>query len=398
MVKINCMGGGGYFSDDVSATKAQVVKGHTTITKDQNDEIIEGTMAEVPANDSSNQLYMSGQNLYIGMTNGAHRTINSTLNLEYPEVSVQLSNLSNTIGATDPSKILSGTTISGKAGTMTNNGSWSSSLGLSGQVTIPKGYHDGTGKITRAYSTFAGQVITPSSQDQTLQTKNKIITSNIVCLGNSKLTAANIKHGVSLFGITGTCPSSRYAAYDGSTFKGALNKGLISGIDYYCRLYDGPYLGDREIVRSIYNKWHGGTTYNTESINAPGYNLKNQTVTSGELYLEGYTRVDSADSSWFHYIGYRSVDTVNLGLYKSVIITYESSSSVYTYIHSVSLCVTNQDGTVTNTLSSDSNGVFDVSGITGRWYLGFIFRIVFESTKNSYDKFWTGRITKIEFV
>jgi len=71
--------------------------------------------------------------------------------------------LSNTIGATDASKILSGTTISGKSGTMINNGSWSSSLGLSGSVTIPKGYHDGTGKITRAYNTFAGQVITPSS-------------------------------------------------------------------------------------------------------------------------------------------------------------------------------------------------------------------------------------------
>jgi len=34
MVNVNCTGGGGYFSDDVSATKAQVVKGKRTVTKD----------------------------------------------------------------------------------------------------------------------------------------------------------------------------------------------------------------------------------------------------------------------------------------------------------------------------------------------------------------------------
>lgn len=398
MVKINCMGGGGYFSDDISATKAQVVQGHTTITKDQNDEVVEGTMTEVPANDPSNQIHISDNNLNLCMTNGAHRTINSTLGLTYPEVSVQLSTLSNTIGATDASKILSGTTISGKSGTMINNGSWSSSLGLSGSVTIPKGYHDGTGKITRAYNTFAGQVITPSSQDQTLQTSNRIVTGNIVCLGNSNLIAANIKHGVSIFGITGQCPSSRYAAYDGNTFKGALGNGLISGVDYYCDLYDGSSLGNRAMVRSIYNKWHGGSTYDTEHQDAPGYNNPNQILTHGKAYLEGVTLNSSSDRTWFHYIGYRSVDTVNLGLYKSVVITYTESATRYTSLHSVYLCITNQAGTITNTISADNNGVFDVSSISGSWYLGFIFRIEFESQNNIYDKNWSGEITKIEFV
>ena len=53
MVKINCMGGGGYFSDDVSAKKSQVVKGCSTITSDQNDEIVEGTMIDVASNDAN---------------------------------------------------------------------------------------------------------------------------------------------------------------------------------------------------------------------------------------------------------------------------------------------------------------------------------------------------------
>ena len=51
MVNVNCTGGGGYFSDDMTATKANVVTGHRTITKDSNDEIVEGTMSEIGAND-----------------------------------------------------------------------------------------------------------------------------------------------------------------------------------------------------------------------------------------------------------------------------------------------------------------------------------------------------------
>ena len=228
MVNVNCMGGGGYFSDDVSAKRSQVVKGHSTITNDQNDEIVEGTMLDVASDDRNVGRYVASNNLILGMTNGAHRTKNSTSG--FPEVSIPLSDVASTIGATDSSKILKGTTISGVAGTMSDNGAWSSSLGLSGSVVIPKGYHNGSGKITRPVTAFSGGVYTPSAQDQTIVTKDKALTGNIICLGNANLKAENIKHGVKLFGITGTRNPSSYNAYTGSGFQGALSGGVITNV------------------------------------------------------------------------------------------------------------------------------------------------------------------------
>lgn len=40
-------GGGGVSSDDVTATKAQVLKGCKTITADSDDEIVEGTLPTI---------------------------------------------------------------------------------------------------------------------------------------------------------------------------------------------------------------------------------------------------------------------------------------------------------------------------------------------------------------
>ena len=92
------------------------------------------------------------------MTNGAHRTNGTT---GYPEVYIPLSTLRTTIGYTDASKVLTGTTIAGLAGTMVNRGAWSGTIGLSGAVTIPQGYHNGSGKITRAYTVHSGGTFTP---------------------------------------------------------------------------------------------------------------------------------------------------------------------------------------------------------------------------------------------
>ena len=41
-------------------------------------------------------------------------------------------------------------------GTMTNNGSWSGTTSYQGSLTIPKGYHDGTGKVTGGSFSFSG--------------------------------------------------------------------------------------------------------------------------------------------------------------------------------------------------------------------------------------------------
>ena len=202
MVNVNCTGGGGYFSDDVSATKAQVVKGKHTVTKDQSDEVVEGTMVEVGATDAQKSNAVANSNLYLRMTNGAHRTKNQTSG--YPEVYISLQTLRSTIGATDASKILTGTNIAGLAGTMVNRGAWNSTLALSGSVTIPQGWHNGSGKISRPYSTYGGGTFTPSASNQTIPTSGKFLTGNVNCKADANFIASNIKHGVTIFGVTGT--------------------------------------------------------------------------------------------------------------------------------------------------------------------------------------------------
>lgn len=241
MVNVNCTGGGGYFSDDVSATKAQVVEGHYTVTNDSDDEIIEGTMAEVGVADLQQSNAVENGNLYLRMTNGAHRTINQTQG--YPEIYIPLSDLRTAIGATDSSKILSGTTIAGLSGTMVNRDGWSGTIGLSGSVKIPAGFHNGQGKITRPYSTYNGGTFTPQASDQTIPTQGKIVTDNIICAGNANLIASNIKHGVTIMGVGGTYQSP-YFYGDGRNGQSIFGNKAI-GYSWYGDNYDWNNKHDR---------------------------------------------------------------------------------------------------------------------------------------------------------
>lgn len=241
MVNVNCTGGGGYFSDDVSATKAQVVKGKRTVTKDQSDEVTEGTMVEVGATDAQKSNAVANGNLYLCMTNGAHRTKNQTSG--YPEVYIPLQTLRSTIGATDASKILTGTTIAGLAGTMVNRGAWSGTLTLSGQITIPQGWHNGSGKITRPYSTYNGGTFTPSASNQTIPTSGKILTGNVNCKADANLIASNLKHGVTIMGVGGTYQSP-YFYGDGRNGQSIFGDKAI-GYSWYGDTYDWNGKHDR---------------------------------------------------------------------------------------------------------------------------------------------------------
>lgn len=211
MVNVNCTGGGGYFSEDVSATQAQIVTGKQTVARDSNDEVIEGTMEEIGYADVQKSNAVANGNLYLRMANGAHRTKNQTSG--YPEVYIPLQDLRSAIGATDASKILKGATIAGLAGTMVNRGAWNGTLALSGSVVIPQGWHNGNGKITRSYATYDGGVFTPSASDQIIATAGKILTGDVKCKADVNLIAQNIRHGVSIMGITGAYFSP--TIYDG---------------------------------------------------------------------------------------------------------------------------------------------------------------------------------------
>ena len=70
--------------------------------------------------------------------------------------------------------------------TTTNRGAWNGSVGVNGSVTIPQGYHNGSGKVTNSTPTMGAQTITPSGSQQTVSCSGKYMTGNVI------VKAANI--------------------------------------------------------------------------------------------------------------------------------------------------------------------------------------------------------------
>ena len=65
-------------------------------------------------------------------------------------------------------------------GTMPNNGAVTHELPANGSYTIPKGYHNGSGKVTQDIPTQAAKTITPSTSKQTVSVNGKLMTGDIV--------------------------------------------------------------------------------------------------------------------------------------------------------------------------------------------------------------------------
>lgn len=86
---------------------------------------------------------------------------------------------------------------------ITSRGAWSSSLGINGSLTIPEGYHNGQGKITQSIATKGAQTYTPSTVNQTIATGQYLSGSQTIA-GDPNLVPANIARGKTIFGVTGT--------------------------------------------------------------------------------------------------------------------------------------------------------------------------------------------------
>lgn len=87
-------------------------------------------------------------------------------------------------------------------GTMPNNGAVSTTIGINGTYTIPKGYHDGTGKVTQTIPVITSNIYTPSASPQVI-TKGQYLSGDQTIKGDYNLIGANIKKGKTIFGIKG---------------------------------------------------------------------------------------------------------------------------------------------------------------------------------------------------
>lgn len=88
-------------------------------------------------------------------------------------------------------------------GNMPNNGSVSATMAINGTYIIPKGYHNGNGKITQSIPSQGATTYIPSTSDQIIYS-GRYLSGNQTIKGDANLVASNIVRGKSIFGVVGT--------------------------------------------------------------------------------------------------------------------------------------------------------------------------------------------------
>lgn len=93
---------------------------------------------------------------------------------------------------------------------ITDRGAWGTSIGVNGSIAIPEGYHNGAGRITQSIPVQGGSTITPGTANKTAVAANRYVNGDIVVAGDSRLIPANIKAGTSIFGVAGSMVDYSY--------------------------------------------------------------------------------------------------------------------------------------------------------------------------------------------
>lgn len=227
------------------------------------------------------------------------------------------------------SDILAGKTgadSSGNAvnGSMTNNGAWSTTKTSNGDVPIPAGFHNGSGKVSVNVSTSSGALDTPSisfnttngkftatsrvktsgyistsetktashtintylggeytptKASQTVSLTEKYCTGNVVIKGDNNLIPANIKNGISIFGVAGS-----YAGDGGSvisiTSSRTWNSTLDSSFDYHRIAYFSTPTSAKYVMcmaTSTNGTYDSSNASNPDSVEAINFDVTNKT-------------------------------------------------------------------------------------------------------------------------
>lgn len=227
------------------------------------------------------------------------------------------------------SDILAGKTgadSSGNAvnGSMTNNGAWSTTKTSNGDVPIPAGFHNGSGKVsvnvstssgaldtpsisfnttngkftatskvktsgyistsetkTASYtiSTYLGGEYTPTKASQTVSLTGKYCTGNVVIKGDNNLVPENIRKNASIFGVPGS-----YTGDGGNvisiTSSRTWNSTLDSSFDYHRIAYFSTPTSAKYVMcmaTSTNGTYDSSNASNPDSVEAINFDVTNKT-------------------------------------------------------------------------------------------------------------------------
>ena len=249
------------------------------------------------------------------------------------EVTVNVSSTTTipTDGDAATSDVLTGKTFysggSKKTGTMTNQGAWSTTKTSNGDVPIPAGFHNGSGKVTVNVSTstatgeldtpsimfdkklgkftatskvktsgyistsdtttknymlprYLGGEFTPTKESKTVSLTEKYCTGDVVIKGDNNLIPGNIKNGISIFGVAGSYTGDG-ANVISITSDRTWDSTLDSSFDYHRIAYFSIKVSNVKYVMCMATATSG--TYdssnesNPDSVEAINFDVTNKT-------------------------------------------------------------------------------------------------------------------------
>ena len=246
-----------------------------------------------------------------------------------------------TDGDAATSDVLTGKTFysggSKKTGTMTNQGAWSTTKTSNGDVTIPAGFHNGSGKVsvnvststsageldtpsisfdktlgrftatskvktsgyistsdttTKSYTIarYLGGEFTPTKESKTVSLTEKYCTGDVVIKGDNNLIPENIKNGISIFGVAGSYTGDG-ANVLSITSDRTWNSTLDSSFDYHRIAYFSVKIANVKYVMCMATATSGtydsSNASNPDSVEAIIFGVTNKTCyirTSSSLF------------------------------------------------------------------------------------------------------------------
>ena len=180
-----------------TATSSDILSGKTALIKGNE---VTGTMP----NYSSSQLWINGDNgtFYdnITYTYSSGTTTNEMVGFKSNKAGYFGTNTVWMCGKKSDlaPQIASGQTLLGVTGTYTSDANATASQILSGKTAYVNGK-----LVTGTIASLAAKTYTPSTSNQTIAS-GKYLSGAQTIKGDADLTAANIKSGVEIFGVTGT--------------------------------------------------------------------------------------------------------------------------------------------------------------------------------------------------